>query len=495
MHLSKNHSTGSPRQAALVIIALLHFLLLFILAVAWCWERTNLDNANVLLEIMTKGSFRIFDWRIINFPTQIPLLVGLKLGLSIPWLVRLFSLGFVLTAAGIVVLFFRLRLGRGFVMAALLATVVGVRMNYFVPTSEVYLSILLGLLAAPLLVDDILKKRLLGLGLLVVAILSHPLVALFVPLMLLYLLINKWKDGHPLFTWWNSALIPLVALLAIASTYTWTPYDFDKMPTQGGLAQALQNLATNVVPMLKGLGQRYILLLASFLGLVAWYVYSRKWWLLLLNLGFALVYLLILASAFDFSFVTQVPETEFERFVYPMLVFFVAQVCLEVDRHFDAIPFSKWLVPLVLVLVLVAQYLNLYEPYLMFHNKTKQLAAVVNQAKAAGLSKAYVDQDIYRQWDVLECHNHSLTLLLSAKNGPSGALQVVVADSLEQRVCDTLNPSRLFITNTYQPLINDFPKQYFELKLAAYQPLKIAKPVGSAQPWLEKYRSVVPLPF
>ncbi len=153
--------------------------------------------------------------------------------------------------------------------------------------------------------------------------------------------------------------------------------------------------------------------------------------------------------------------------------------------------------PLVLLLsaIIIFQFTTLWEPYIMFNNKIKLLSSINAKALKEQKKKVLIDRNTYKRLDILTSDQFELGLLLSARDGASHAVQIVVADSALRRICDTLAPTRLYLTPSATIDVRDLPATYFDIAAQPYRELPISMPYSITQPWLEKDRRYAPLGY
>ncbi len=173
-------------------------------------ERTTfLDSAFLFFNLLNKQTFVIEHFRYSAFLSQIPAVIGIKLGLNIGTIAALLSFGYALVHFAIFVLVKHTFKQKTLAMVYLMCQLLAMHEVYFLMVTEAYLALGFGVLYAAILLStfSFKNKTIWSFIVLTLGIFSHPFFALYFVIITAYTFIFQKQ-----ISWWNIGFFGLLLL-------------------------------------------------------------------------------------------------------------------------------------------------------------------------------------------------------------------------------------------------------------------------------------------
>lgn len=424
-----------------------------------------MDAPYYFFHVVNEESFRIEHQRIILVLSQWLLLLGVKLHLSIPTLLALYSLTpviYSITLTAIALFYFKSETGAIIIM---LCNVCGAYFLYYCPMYEVYYAMITFGFICMLTQLEFYKtnKQMLAyLFVLLIALLGYPLIAFACLLLPLYacLIYGRKIPLRLLAVYAISLALWLLTKVLFISDYEKGKISVTPSEYPGILHQLLS--FHFLIDATKFLTHNYPELIIAATGFVAFSILRRQYALLLIQLASIALYVFIVN--FGYRSNGLIYSNNFER-MYMLLVIICSAPLLFIAYPKFTTP-VKGVVVVAFLLLLSYRSFTVWQHAQFFTNRLNLLNNFTNKYISGTCSKVAVD------WDKLP---HQLdqwgtgmeVLIYSSANGKSG----IISNSLE---LDKINSAKPLNNNQFllrlDEVMNrsDLNPKYFHLDSSGY---------------------------
>lgn len=457
-----------------VYVCHLAFLLSAVMACLLYEERLLMDAAYYLFWVVNEGAFHVEHNRFILIFSQILPLMGMKLQLSLKSILILHSLNNVLFYYGLFLLCTYLFRHYWAGLALLGIQFIGMYHGYFNPMFEGYYGgALMALLFVMLQYRDKKAWHFLVMGVLTVFILtSHPM-ALPIFLLVLLLAFLDFRD------WRYLGFIPLIAGVFIYKKLFPSSYEQEKM------GYLLEYFSTRDFDFLqpaylwqlaKYLTQHYWEVLVLAVGVIVFYVRSKKWWQLAAYAGLFLAILFIINGFYYGLAEGRYMEQVYFSWVLLTLIVFAIDVLPKLPT------LGKTIWGLVFFVMLSLRALTIGDVSETFTLRVQHMKSIAHLAEEQWGGSKFVwpvgNMERFYCWGNW---SYSMeTILLTAAEGPDKAIIVNTDEDYESPDIDVANisPDELIYSRVLITPYSELNPRYFQLQEGEYKHLVMRKLLG-----------------
>lgn len=373
------------------IIGTVSYFILGILSILFYEERTAfLDIAFHLFYIIKDGDFAIQNNRFGAFFTQIFPLVSSKIGLSLPNVMRFYSIGFVIYYFSVFFICAKVFKNYKFALVMLLFSVFMVTDTFYwiqseFPQSLAFLILYFGFIHYSQQSYNLENNYWfvpVHTAMLIILVFFHPLILIPFLFLVGYFYLTKEISAQLLI----KITITFFLLFLLKSVFFKTQYDSRSMGGVANFIELFPNYFTipSQINFLKYLIFDYYLLLVGCLGVIAFYLYQRKYFRLTYIMAFFFGYLMLVNVSY--------PEGDTQQF-YIENLYLPLSIFLLVPIIFDILPLLKQnTILLSLGLILMIRIIHIGTNNEKYTDRLEWMKNYMHQTSELKNKKLIIDQ-------------------------------------------------------------------------------------------------------